>query len=112
MDRAIDLSDLLLVATFGAILFAYPATLFLGLLMYFVSRNSGWGKKLWVYVFTAVILTALIANSELLEKDGLFGLIYLSSAALCSYTFWLIAISWPSRVNKSKQTDALKRAPV
>jgi len=96
--RAIDFDGLLLIAAIGTIIFSYPATIILGVSIYALSRKHPIGKNPWLYIITALGVTAVLANSELLDKNGFYGLIYLSSAAGCSWLFWFIAIKWPSGI--------------
>ncbi|WP_140394300.1 hypothetical protein [Pseudoalteromonas sp. A601] len=95
-----DFEGVLLLAIFGMVIFSYPATLILGLSIYFCSKNKLIGSSPWIYITPAFILTAAIADIELLDKKGHLGLTYLSSAIGCSWLFWFISIHWPNRVNQ------------
>ncbi|NVJ61132.1 MAG: hypothetical protein HWE27_12130 [Gammaproteobacteria bacterium] len=95
--RAFDIEAFLLFATVGTIVFAYPATIILGPLIFFLFRKSKWKYSAWPYLSIALLVTAAIANRELFDKNGLMGAMYLMSALLCSWFFWLIAIKSPSQ---------------
>jgi len=105
-SSSFDFGGVLLIAIFGLIIFSYPATLILGLGIYFSSKNKQIGLSPWLYIITAFVLTAGIANTELLDKNGLFGLIYLSCAIGCSWLFWFISIHRPNQANKPIKSDA------
>ena len=104
--RAIGFGGLMFVATVGTVVFSYPATIVFGLSLYKIFKKRIIGKNPWLYVVASVCLTAAIANTELLDKKGLFGFIYLSSAASCSWLFWFLAIRWPDRVDTALLKDA------
>jgi len=95
--NGLEIEAVFLIASIGMILFSYPATLVLGLSIYGLSKLK-WFENTWsVYVGTAVAITILIFNKELFEGDGLFGVIYLTSAACCSLLFWYLAIDRPNK---------------
>jgi hypothetical protein len=84
----------LFVAFLATTLFSYPGNRVVGLGLIVFYRQDASKLSPAKFIVTALALTVIIANVELLE-DG-FGIAYLLSAAASSACFWLIAI-YPSR---------------
>lgn len=96
IDKSLQegLSFGLFIALIGTLVFAYPGTCIVGLGLITYYKRDVNKLNLGKFIVTALILTALVANVQLLE-DG-FGIAYLLSAAASSACFWIIAI-YPNR---------------